>query len=70
MGCTSTVWPMRSPVARGVVPSVERTRDQRLFDAAVDLLTGGPGAGGWHVDLIVPVSVARSGTSLLSAPTE
>jgi len=52
---------IRAKADQPVDPGDERTRDQRLFDAAVDLLTGGPGAGGWHVDLIVPVSVATGG---------
>ncbi len=39
----------------------DRTSDQRLFDAAVDLLTGGRAAGAWHVDLVVPYSLTQGG---------
>ncbi len=39
----------------------DRTSDQRLFDAAVDLLTGGRAEGAWHVDLLVPYSLTQGG---------
>lgn len=43
-------------------PSDERTRDNRLFDLAVALLTGGAEAsGGWDATIVIPYSTATGG---------
>ena len=43
-------------------PDDERTRDARLFDLAVALLTGGAEAsGGWDATIVIPYSTATGG---------
>ena len=40
----------------------QQTLDQRMFDSALELLTGGrTGPGAWHVNIVVPFSTATGG---------
>jgi hypothetical protein len=52
---------VRAHAAQAAEPGDARSTDQRLFDAAIDLLTGGPAAGSWHVDVVVPYSTSQGG---------
>ena len=45
-----------------VEPGDDRSRDGRLFDLFIDLLTGGSaGPGRWHAQVLVPVTTAEGG---------
>ncbi len=58
----ATMASLRATAAAQAADGDERTPDQRMFDAAIALLTGGlDKPESWHLDVVMPYAVAQGG---------